>query len=637
MNSRGTGTTRSGRAGMTLTEILIAMLVLLVGIYTVARGFPLMLQNIRGEGDRTAMTRLAEETMARLKDHQYGLPEAIEGGGSISPYSFAEDLSGPLEERNAQENAITVHGETLRVPAPYKAPGDDTTIAAPSWYPLGQGPTRCEDWDNATAYPQVYMLVPLTEREDDPRLATAVDFDGNWFYVDKDSGEIVIPFSKIVTSEAGQDVTWTSSGVVVDYAWTSGAGYSPGDRPTVHYVQAETPSDVTPFPSSGAAKYRVCKVHPAHLPDGVKIVTGQTRAWARVEFHREPFGTTLPSGRGYYVLENRYGATLGFHASDTGLTLKVDYQLRTTPMASGDVDDRRVLMMQEEHVVEGTSSRVDGSGLPFCDIRLAAKGIDADEVLFGTDLQGAPLVPPVHVLAVDLTDGQTYTDGAPIVLNDLDLSPSLEDGYQKGLLAIPLQQTPGPAPASYVGHVWRFYYRTLDRHNIQVQRAPRTFVDEETARSYLSGYLPSGQQTPAGEAASVAEVDYRTYRLSHRAAPGDATRSIAVLEFGQWLAGETWATAESTSGFTVAVNYAYWSDADTREVVWGELHTVSTEGRFVALNHSTVATRPIEVLSLTGVSARARAWWLSRDGKQRQLDVETVLLGEALGLLPRAR
>lgn len=132
-------TTCPPRGGMTLVEILVAMLVLLVGIYTVARGFPLMLQSIRGEGDRTTMSRLAEETMSRLADNQYGLPEAITGTPDISPYSFAEDMTAPHTERNAQEDVTEVRGEAFRVPAPYRTPGG-AYAAAPGWYALGQGP-----------------------------------------------------------------------------------------------------------------------------------------------------------------------------------------------------------------------------------------------------------------------------------------------------------------------------------------------------------------------------------------------------------------------------------------------------------------------------------------------------------------
>jgi len=191
------------------------------------------------------------------------------------------------------------------------------------------------------------------------------------------------------------------------------------------------------------------------------------------------------------------------------------------------------------------------------------------------------------------------------------------------------------APADYIGHGWRFYYRTLVRSPIQVQKAPRAYVDADTARTYLGNYLTGGQPEPA----SLADVDYRTYQSIMTAAPGASDGSqVVTIEFGQWLTGGVWAEADNSSGFTIAVNYAYWPDANTRRVVYGELHTVRPEARSVVLNRTTVdANHPFEILAVNGVSARARGWWQTRSGQQKQLDVETVFLANALGLVPTVR
>lgn len=611
---------------MTLLEILVAMIVLLIGIYTVARGFPLLLQSVRGEGDRTAMSRLAEETMARLSDNQNGLPEAITangtGGGGVSHYSFADDMTAPHTERNAQEDIITVRGETFRVPAPYRSPGG-AYANAPGWYALSQGPASYA----AASSPEVYMLVPLQERLDDPRDPSNVAYDGNWFYVDRDSGQVVIPLTVTIT---GNDTLWPATNVVVDYAWTTiGAG---GTVPVTHYVQGETPGAVTDFPSSGTVRFRECRVHPAHTSSGtpnvnVRLVTGQSRAWARVRFGRNVGSTTPASGQ--FTLESKYGATLGFNPADAGLTLKVDYQLRTTQGAD-DTFARRLLLMHEEQTIQPATDRMDATNHPYADVRLALKHID-DEPIFTTDVQGNPYVPaaPVHVLAVDLSTGQTYTE-ANFTLNDTSLSPPLENGYADGILSVPLQI--GGVQADYVGHVWRFYYRTLERNNIQVQKAPRAYVDADTAQTYVAGYLPATDTT-----SSLADVAYRTYQLVTTGLSGGS--QVGVIEFGQppLTAGKL-AEAVNTSGFTVAVNYAYWSDVNTRRVVYGELHTVPVGARSVVLNHTTIdATHLFEILAVNGVSARARGWWQTRTGKQKQLDVETVFLTNALGLVPTVR
>lgn len=631
-------TTRKPRSGMTLLEILIAMLVLLVGIYTVAKGFPLMLQNIRGEGDRTTMTRLAEQAMARLSDNQNGLPEVITGGGSIANDSFAADMIAPHTEPNAQEDIIEVRGETFRVPAPFQSPGSAYT-AAPGWYALSQGPAA---WN--AGYPYVYMLVPLTERFDDPRGSGAISSGGNWFYVDKDNGEIVVPIT-VTTSQGNNTVDRPVANVVCDYAWTARTGGAPPAIPLTHYVQGETPSDVAQYPSSGAAKFRVCTVHPAHGNGGTadgnsRIVAGQTRVWAKVEFGRN-LGTAVPPV-GEFTVEPNFGATLGFNPADAGLTLKVDYQLQTyfttedkDALANGEpVTARRLLLMQEDQTIQPAANRADGTGTPFGDIRLALKHID-DEPIFTKDLSGGNLATPVHVLAIDLSTGQPYSDGVGFSLSDQTLSPALMAGFDDGVLSLPLQIS-GSA-ASYLGHTWRFYYRTLERHNIQVQKAPRAYVDADTALSYTKNYLPSGEASNASlVSASLANVDYRTYRLLLGPAPGaSGSQQLGTLEFGQWLADGSFAEADNTSGSTISVNYAYWPDASSRRIVWGELHTVPAEGRKVALNHTTVdANHPIEIMAVNGVSARARGWWQTSNGRQRRLDVETVFLANPLGLLP---
>jgi len=288
--------------------------------------------------------------------------------------------------------------------------------------------------------------------------------------------------------------------------------------------------------------------------------------------------------------------------------------------------------MIEDHVIERRVGRTDINSVDYAVIRLAVKGIDS-EPLFAEDLSGAD-IDDAHMVAVDLQTGDIHDDNAsadPFSLGAQDIFDPPFNGFADGLVAVPISDSGGSK--SYVGHTWRFFYRTLNRNAIQAQKAPRTYVDSETARAYLAAYLPSGES----EATSLAEVDYRTYQLSHVAAPNDSNRRLGVIEFGQWLSGETWSTAESSSGETVAVSYAYVTAPRTREYVWGELHTVPVGGRKVTLNRATLAGHPIEVLAVNGVSARAKAWWLNRTGRQMELDVETVFLANALGPVARVQ
>lgn len=623
----------SNRRGLTLIELLIAMVVLLVGIYTVAAGFPKLLEAIRGEGTRTSLARLAEQALTDLTGDSWGVPDAITGGGSIHPDSFREDMTDLSDDlANAQESLIDVIGEPFRVPAAYVAPGGTYVAGTSAQYVLRQGPAQWSSGDGAdtTGYPYVYLLVPLTEQRDDPRLASSGGLAANSFYVDLQAGNLIVPAS-VTTADGHITRSWTVDEVVADYAWAeSTTAMAPYPLPVLHYVQGETVGNI-----SGSGPL-TAKVRAAHLPAGTfgQLVAGQTRAWAKVYFVRESFGVAYPSGPRRYVLENNYGATLRFHPQDTGLTLRVDYRLRT------DAAGRRVLLMREDHTVQGQADRTDGAGNKYMDVRLAVGNLE-EEPIFDADLLGNPLTTPVHVLAVDLTTGATHYDGEILQLENENLEPPLNDGYSKGLVTLPIET--GGVSASYIGHKMRFYYQSLDRHNIQIQKAPRHYVDWKTASAYQAAYLTHlGAGAGAAEAASLAEVDYRTYELSHAAPPYDANRRLGVIQFGQYVDEDedpgtepTWAFADSSAGMTVSVNYSYWVSASEQRQVWGELHTVSPGGSRIVLNHATVVDRPITIFAINGVSARARAWWLSERGKQKKLDIETCYLPLTPGLLPR--
>ncbi len=126
---------------MTLLELMVAMLVLLVGIWTIAVGFPRLLANITNEQQRTEMARLAERNMERLKGVEGALCWAVSGDPTISPFSVPEDFDDVDRPANAQENMLDVIGETFRIPASQPQP-DGLTARASSVYVLQQGPAQ---------------------------------------------------------------------------------------------------------------------------------------------------------------------------------------------------------------------------------------------------------------------------------------------------------------------------------------------------------------------------------------------------------------------------------------------------------------------------------------------------------------
>ena len=147
----------------------------------------------------------------------------------------------------------------------------------------------------------------------------------------------------------------------------------------------------------------------------------------------------------------------------------------------------------------------DVSSDGYTDIQLAAAPISDDPPLFSQDLAGDPLPNDVFVLAVDLTTGQIYDDQTNFTLFDTTLSPTLENGHRDGIAAVRLDV--GGVRQPYVGNTWRFYYATLNYHNVQLQKPARTFMDIATAECYTGPFLADATLEPG----NLAQVDYRTY------------------------------------------------------------------------------------------------------------------------------
>jgi len=63
-----------GNRGMTLVELMAAMVILLVGVYSVAALFPRMTRNLVNEERRTAMSRAVDREAESLQRSLDGLP-----------------------------------------------------------------------------------------------------------------------------------------------------------------------------------------------------------------------------------------------------------------------------------------------------------------------------------------------------------------------------------------------------------------------------------------------------------------------------------------------------------------------------------------------------------------------------------
>ncbi|HCU37428.1 MAG TPA: hypothetical protein DGT21_18950 [Armatimonadetes bacterium] len=637
---RGMTIARS-RRGMTLLELMIAMLVLLVGIWTIAAGFPKLLTAVRSEGERTSFWRLAEERIQHFKENEASLPFAIAGDPSIDPVTEPDDFDDPGRIINAQESVLDVKGEGFVIPGA-QVDSVGTGVNRAAVYVLQQGPAEWSSYPSTTSWPHVYMLVPLQEQRNDPR-GGANPMLTNSFYVDEDTGEIVVP-STVYTYDGTQAQAWGVDELMVNYAWAEVGGVN--SRPPTHYVQDERAVNSTTAGGLHTFSVRAKARETASVQEFDCLLAGKTSVQAIVYFDREPYGVALPTGRGRYVLENTYGVELLLHRDDAGLKAYVDYRLRDVldcnNIGSASNPSRRKLMMIEEHVISAEATRTDDlTSDRYADIKLTASPISDDPPLFSQDLSWTDLANDVFVLAVDLTTGQIYDDQTNFTLFDATLSPALENGYRNGIVAVRLDV--GGVRQPYVGNTWRFYYSTLNYHNVQLQKPARTFMDITTAECYTGPFLADATLEPG----NLAQVDYRTYQVvMEPSAVADMDQT--VLEFVAWCDTDNDTSTDpelvplrAVEGHTVSVDYAWYDTSDMPHYVYGELHTIPPGSNRIALlaysYHRSDDYPSAEILAVRGVSARAVVWWQTDSGRQERIAVDAYTLRSPFGLVHRVR
>jgi hypothetical protein len=471
---------------MTLVEVLVAMSVLLVGIWGVAAGFPRLLGAVRDEGRRTQMTRLAEATLARLIADPSGLPQMIAGDPNLSPYAVPidpDDLSLGGNPLNGRDDVLQVTGERGVIPA---LQGNGAVGVV---YPLKVG--RANPL-GAFTVSEVVSLTALDQLPPNPQLA-----DGTFFL--KPDGSFVLPASL-------QDCR-----LLVSYAWRDNSG-------GVHFVQRETVNIAAGVGSVAAAGS-------GNTAFG-GIVEGSYSGELLNGFIVNPPGQTVLAGQ---VSPDPAGAVLIFNAADAGRRIQVDYTLQVEAGST-----RRAREIWEDQVLSSASATPDGAtGFSFVNVQLSATGLASAPNATGRDplVNFAPTPGPnppqvsTHVLAVDLATGQNYYEGTGI--DQID--------YARGRIRLRVSNT-APSP---LGHPLRFFYHTENDGMLTVLRAPEWFlpgdiigisqpglsylvtkVGTATVLDFASGLDPVSSQAVSTSAGSMVSVDYLR---------GDATNPQRVM------------------------------------------------------------------------------------------------------------
>jgi len=234
---RSAGTTRrwrsvpqgGARAGLTLIELMAAMMVLLVGVWAVAALFPKLSRDVvQREREMTTVREVAELSASYRADPELAeistSPAPASGAASESNTETADPNARPvdpdstnlaLNPPNGRDDWVWVWGETFVVPQP-SVPGGACTYLPRGglldqfghWYDGSDGNPAERDYSNrASRHVSGLQVFQLTELK---RATRATDLPANSFFLTNDG--------YLLTNT-------TAPKLLVDYTW-----YDAGDN-----------------------------------------------------------------------------------------------------------------------------------------------------------------------------------------------------------------------------------------------------------------------------------------------------------------------------------------------------------------------------------------------------------------------
>ncbi|MFO8081393.1 MAG: prepilin-type N-terminal cleavage/methylation domain-containing protein [Armatimonadota bacterium] len=564
---------RRGRHGLTLVELLVAMSIMLVGIYAVASGFPALFGTLEGDRIRSEMAGRVEARMERLKTNPMQVPDAVAGydpgDGSVFSPTVQPDESETPVPANPRDDLTWVFGEKFQVPL---------TTGDYAVYPLSTGLA-----DADTALLEVNRLHALERVDAGLPMDTVDDFR--------------------ITAEGLVDAPDDFDRVRVDYVWVDVNGIP-------HGVTGEVVDNGATVAAAEMATPEFANV----LPE-LSEATGLVSYTVMVGQHDDVNWLTSPRTA---VLESNFGATLMVPAADAGELMEFSYILKTDAEyfenEAGDPETwhRRAPIMMEEIIAPNEG--------PFT-VELAFRGIDDENALFTesltgdplTDMDGVEIADPVYVLVVDMDNGYTWTGAEEWISLD----------FIEGRLTLDWSHTEAPYTAAQArGLDLRVYYRTIGGHTIVVEKAPTSYVNWQVAEAaYSEGANWSSYANPD-------LVDYRTYELA--ADPTDDTYGQLIFPAsaeGQMVTVD-YVLLDQDGVVTRRVN------GELHTIGLMETAATIAAGEepvpAVTLDRPAPVDGTVGILSVRGVSTAVRGWWHDGRGRVQTVGIDTFLAPEPL-------
>ncbi|MDO8588162.1 MAG: hypothetical protein Q7T82_14135 [Armatimonadota bacterium] len=570
------------RAGTSLIEVLVVMVVLVVGILVVLRSYPAGNASLRHAENVSIAGRLAQQEMEFWKNHAANLPEGvlalrdIDGDGVLDPDPYM--LPGPpMNDTNATAFRQIV-GEVTRVPVGtyLDLPGGDDVA---SIYVLGFSPisaTWIKD-DDARDVPgniSVYggnMRGIRLDKEDEPDPARWL---GTRYAIDYSARMICFPQIAV-----GQKVTYN-----ISYSY-----YISGAPAQLRQVIAR------PVPVSGGDQWISLPdenggdLDPkAVIDEGSETVARGFKYLALNENWSidppDPYEYKLidstnlplavvgmlafnPAGHSYQETTEQGARALEAHITYELLNPQIMHEDRMVPRSAPykvKLTLRYIKQRGETAQTDGSIYRGLGDGKMAVDF---GSGLVVPDVLVVNPGTGAKIDPASYSI-----DHKTGT---------IEFPPN---GVVTVMMPDPNEE---PKSDNIAGRNLRFYYQAENDWSVQLHKA----YEQYSERAYTVPYT----------------MIHKQFMVS----------------------GPTLYFSPCEAGKTVAVTYK-WNAADLKTQA-GETHQISAETvppGFCFINLNQV---PAEIVSVVGVSVKARALWRSRQDKERWLHVD---LDSSLTRLP---
>ncbi len=577
------------RAGLTLVELLAAMMVLLVGVWSVAALFPKLSRGIVQEERRMNMARQVQELAASYRAD----PLAAELSTTPLPLlasdpnntntETADPIARPQDPDstsiaenppNSRDDWMWVWGETFVIPEPAVPGGASVYLPRAGlldqtdhWYDRADA-TLTDHSNRATRHTAGLQVFEYRKLK---RVAKAsqVQAVSNSYFLQDDGRLLSNP---------------TTAKLQISYSW-----YDSSDG----FIKRTAREWVLPYEGVDA-----------NIVDaGGAVVPGDEQVWAVYEF-----GVAgAPSPR-HCAIGAPYRQALYFDPRDAGTRVSINYR------ALRDGGRRELLMQQSSRIPQAVVDPNQGSQLTIPPVKLSFEGLDDERPLLSLT-PSAGREQNVYLLAVSERDGACFAweavlDGGavnPALTSEETEPPDDRFAFRNvDFIRGTVEFNPyHPGVMAHMGDPVRILYRTIDENCVRLQKAPARFTP-----------VSASTDAPALAAAGWYKMVSERYKIGRRARAGSLPPVTYLYDFSRHLEDQA-----------VQVDYLVQPAGAASPVrVNGEVHVLAdlqdpALGMGCVLNETDV----VGVLEVRGVSLRVSGWWRTSTGGVSMTDISGIL------------